>query len=61
MTWEAFRQRARLLRAVTQLDDANTSITEIAAACGFESPSAFAKAFRLSLGESPSAYRRRIN
>jgi AraC-like DNA-binding protein len=59
MTWEAYRQRSRLLRAVALLDDPNASITEIAAACGFENPSAFAKAFRLALGETPSAYRRR--
>lgn len=61
MTWEAYRQRSRLLRAVALFDDPNVSVTQVAAACGFDSPSAFAKAFRLTLGETPSAYRRRIS
>lgn len=61
MTWEAYRQRSRLLRAVALFDDPNVSVTRVSAACGFDSPSAFAKAFRLALGETPSAYRRRIS
>lgn len=59
MTWEGYRQRSRLLRAVTLLDDPGASVTEVAAACGFESPSAFAKAFRLALGKTPSQYRQK--
>ena len=34
-------------------------IAEIAARCGFESPSAFAKSFRSAMGESPRLYRMR--
>lgn len=63
MTWEACRQRSRLLRAVTLLGEHETlfsGIAGIAADCGFESPSAFAKAFRAALGETPRAYRARV-
>jgi AraC-like DNA-binding protein len=60
MTWESFRLRCRLLQAVARLSETDDSILEIAAACGFESPSAFAKAFRLAMGEPPSAYRNRV-
>ena len=59
LTWEAYRQRQRLLRAVRLLGEAEAPITSIAADCGFESPSAFAKAFRQVLGVSPSEYRLR--
>lgn len=60
MTWEAYRQRCRVLRSVPLLSDGDASIAEIAADCGFESPSAFAKAFRQSMGEPPHAYRSRV-
>lgn len=59
MTWEAYRRRARLLRAISLLSDTDVSIGDIAAQCGFESPSAFAKAFRLVMGEAPRDYRSR--
>lgn len=57
LTWEAYRQRQRLLRAVRLLGEPGEAITRISADCGFESPSAFAKAFRSVLGVSPSEYR----
>lgn len=60
MTWEAYRQRCRVLKSVALLSDGDASIAEIAAHCGFESPSAFAKAFRQSMGEPPNAYRSRV-
>ena len=63
MTWEAWRQRSRLLRAVTLLGEHESlfrGIAGIAADCGFESPSAFAKAFRVAMGETPRAYRARV-
>lgn len=59
MTWEAYRQRSRLLDAITLLGETETPIGDIAARCGFESSSAFAKAFRLALGEAPREYRRK--
>lgn len=60
MTWEAHRQRRRLLQAVSLLSESDAPVTEIAASCGFESPSAFAKAFRHAMGEAPRAYRNRV-
>jgi len=57
LTWEAYRQRQRLLRAVRLLGESGEGIARISADCGFESPSAFAKAFRSVLGVSPSEYR----
>jgi AraC-like DNA-binding protein len=60
MTWEDYRRRNRLLNAVSLLSETNKSIGEVAATCGFESPSAFAKAFRLALGETPRDYRNRV-
>ena len=58
LTWEAYRQRIRLLRSIGLLNETAEPITEIAARCGFESPSAFAKSFRAAMGESPRDYRR---
>ena len=60
LTWEACRHRQRLLRAVELLGEPREPITQIAAKCGFESPSSFAKAFRQTFGEAPSAYRTKI-
>ena len=51
-------QLLRLKRAAHQLayrDDAR--ITDIALACGYEGPEAFARAFRKQAGQSPSAFR----
>jgi len=51
-------QLLRLKRAAHQLayrDDAR--ITDIALACGYEGPEAFARAFRKQVGQSPSAFR----
>jgi len=60
MTWEAYRHRSRLLQAVSLLSETDEPISEIAARCGFESPSGFAKGFRLEMGESPREYRDRV-
>jgi AraC-like DNA-binding protein len=60
MTWELYRQRSRLLEAVSLLSETDESIGEIAARCGFESPSGFTKVFRQEVGETPRAYRHRV-
>jgi AraC-like DNA-binding protein len=60
MTWEDYRSRSRLLRAVSLLSETGLPISDVASQCGFESPSAFAKAFRQAMNQTPSAYRRRI-
>jgi AraC-like DNA-binding protein len=60
MTWEEYRHRSRLLQAFSLLSETTQPISEIAARCGFESPSGFAKAFRTEMGEAPRDYRQRI-
>jgi AraC-like DNA-binding protein len=60
MTWEVFRHRSRLLRAVALLGETDEPMSEIATRCGFESPSAFAKMFRAEMGETPRDYRSRV-
>jgi AraC-like DNA-binding protein len=60
MTWEEYRHRGRLLQAFSLLGESSEPIGEIAARCGFESPSGFAKAFRAEMGESPRDYRQRV-
>jgi len=57
MTWEAYRRRARLLAAVPLLSDGRRPIGAVAAEVGFESQSAFAKAFRSFTGKTPLAFR----
>lgn len=59
LTWESYRHRCRLLQAISLLSETDQPMSDIAARCGFESPSGFAKAFRQALGESPSEYRHR--
>ena len=60
MSWDEYRRRRRLLEAIGLLGSTSEPVIEIAVKCGFESPSAFARAFRAALHESPSDYRRRV-
>lgn len=60
MTWEDYRQKARIIRAVTLLGEGSLPISTISSMVGYESQSAFAKTFRTLLGDSPSDYRRRL-
>ena len=48
----------RLTVAQALLEDGAQSITDVAAAVGYESPSRFARAFRAATGQSPSRFRR---
>jgi AraC-like DNA-binding protein len=59
ITWQEYVLRSRVVRASAMLADGGT-IAVVAATVGFDSPSAFARAFRRLAGESPSAYRRRV-
>lgn len=59
-TWEDSRRRSRLLHAIALLSDTDAPVGEIAARCGFERQSAFAKAFRIEMGEAPRVYRDRV-
>lgn len=52
-----FLTRIRVERACRHLERGDLSVTEVAQACGFATPSRFASAFRAHIGLSPSAYR----
>ncbi|MEX5637774.1 AraC family transcriptional regulator [Parafrankia sp. FMc2] len=58
-TWRDHLQHARLLRAMSLLSSTTQPVGEIAAAVGFGSASALARAFRTWTGEAPTAYRDR--
>lgn len=59
MSWEDYRLRLRVFKALDLLEQDKFPIIEIAAVVGYSSPSAFAKAFRSVMRESPSDYRQR--
>ena len=50
----------RIERARELLADPKLSVTDIALAVGYETPSAFAATFRKVAGVTPSQFRRRI-
>lgn len=60
MTWSQYLRRARMIRAMELLADAEHKIIDIAYAVGFTSLSAFTHAFREFTGETPSLYRKRF-
>jgi AraC-like DNA-binding protein len=60
MSWEQYRTQIRLLRAVGLLGETDFSIDEVAARCGFETPSGFSRVFRAAMNQSPRAYRNHI-
>jgi AraC-like DNA-binding protein len=61
MTWRAYARQSRLLRAMALLAERDRSVIEVATAVGFDSASAFTRAFQRQTGESPSAYRKRAS
>ncbi len=60
MTLNEFRSRHRLIRAVSLLGETDRPVGEIAFQCGYESPSAFSRAFRATMRETPRDYRTRM-
>ena len=60
MTWENYRRRSRLARAIVLLSESKLTIGAIALQVGFESQGAFARALNKLIGERPSDYRKRI-
>ena len=58
-TWQQYLHRSRLMTAALVLVQSNQGIVNIAVEVGFESVSAFSRAFRSHVGETPSQYRRR--
>jgi AraC family transcriptional regulator len=53
----AYVVRHRMQRAARELRFSDRSITEIGLRCGYDSPSAFGRAFLRAFGTTPSAYR----
>ncbi len=58
MGWDEYRRRARLLASLAALIETDYSIARIADDVGFESQSAYARAFRELTGQAPQAFRR---
>lgn len=58
-TFTAWRQRARLMRALEMLAD-GVPVTSIALDLGYSTPSTFIALFRRTFGETPAVYRRRF-
>jgi AraC-like DNA-binding protein len=59
MTWRQYVLESRLLRAMARLAEPGPTVLDVATSVGFDSVSAFTRAFRRYCGETPTAYRRR--
>ena len=60
MEWRRYLVVSRLLRAMAWLAEPNRTVLDVATAVGFDSVSAFTRAFGRYTGETPTAYRRRV-
>lgn len=60
MSWREYVQESRMLKAMALLAGENQNMLAVALAVGFQSVSAFSRAFLRHTGETPSAYRRRV-
>ena len=60
MSWRKYLQESRLLKAMALLAGNDDNLITIAVTVGFDSASAFTRAFGRYAGESPHAYRHRI-
>jgi AraC-like DNA-binding protein len=58
--FDEYRRRARLMAGLEALGETDHSVARIAADVGFESQSAFARAFRQFTGQAPQAYRAQL-
>lgn len=61
MSWARYARQYRLLSAMALLAQPEPSVLLVAQQIGFDSPSAFNRAFRHVTGESPTEYRRRVS
>ncbi|MFC5747254.1 helix-turn-helix transcriptional regulator [Actinomadura rugatobispora] len=60
MSWRQYLLESRLLKSMALLAEDDENVLTIAVAVGFQSVSAFTRAFGRYAGETPTAYRRRI-
>jgi AraC-like DNA-binding protein len=60
MTWREYLLQSRLMRAMALLTEPGRTVLDVSTAVGFESVSAFTRAFRRLTGETPTAYRKRV-
>jgi AraC-like DNA-binding protein len=60
MEWRRYLVESRLLRAMGLLVEPNRTVMDVATDVGFDSVSAFTRAFGRYTGETPTAYRRRV-
>jgi AraC-like DNA-binding protein len=60
MTWRQYLLQSRLLRATALLTEPRSTVTDVAATVGFDSVSAFTRAFKNLTAETPTAYRARL-
>lgn len=58
MTFGSFLTRARLMTAADLLVDSGWTVSAVAAHVGYRSESAFTRAFRAAVGETPARFRR---
>ncbi|MGX7680064.1 AraC family transcriptional regulator [Jatrophihabitans sp. DSM 45814] len=59
MTWRQYLLQMRLLSAMALLTEQGRSVVDVATTVGFDSASAFTRAFTRYTGETPSTYRHR--
>lgn len=59
MTWSQYLHISRLLRSMALLTQPRRTVLDVATEVGYDSVSAFTRAFRRYTGENPSTYRRR--
>lgn len=60
LPWRTYLLHARMLRAMALLAAPGQSVADTAIAVGFDSLSAFTRAFAQFCGETPSSYRKRV-
>lgn len=61
LSWRTYLLHARMMRAMALLTAPEQSVQATSSAVGFESLSSFTRCFSQFCGETPSAYRRRVN
>jgi AraC-like DNA-binding protein len=60
LPWRTYLLHARMLRAMALLAAPGQSVQETSMTVGFDSLSAFTRAFTQFCGETPSTYRKRV-